>query len=464
MRVLLSNKIVIQCTSSEWLYLEPKLLPYIIVDNKAYMHNMNLGFSNKDVPKEFSLAHRVNKGEQVTLTLPYGLWFYIKHIFKGEQLVYTQKNTQIPPDKIRKFSHLYSYQKTAVTRMLPFKNGILVAKTGSGKTDMGLGLALLKGKSVLWINDRIQLCRQARKIAMNRFGLTEDNCGLLQGDNEDVKPYTFTTIQKITKVLNSGFNDVTQKLRHFDVIMIDECHHAIGSYNDYKQYFQTLNEIDYTYCYGLTATVERPDGNEHLVHAVIGPVRYEVEQKTRTMKATRINKHCHIDTTEELYESFVNQFTMKAQPSKVDEYLLFHSQYMDFVEPYIDKIVAEYSRVLIVSPRVAGAKYVSEYLDNKGIEHFLVYGAIKKRERMYTDKVLVATLSLVKEGFDVPELEAVIVLARTPHKQICTQIIGRVERYVEGKKSPVAYFLVPHMKRFERKKKVVWEDLDLGKI
>ena len=35
------------------------------------------------------------------------------------------------------------------------------------------------------------------------------------------------------------------------------------------------------------------------------------------------------------------------------------------------------------------------------------------------------------------------------------------ERYVEGKKSPVVYFLIPHMKRA---KKVEWEDLDLGKV
>jgi len=80
---------------------------------------------------------------------------------------------------------------------------------------------------------------------------------------------------------------------------------------------------------------------------------------------------------------------------------------------------------------------------------------------MYTTKVLVATIDLVKEGFDVPDLEAILVLSREIHKFKKTQIVGRCERYVEGKKSPVVYFLIPHMKRA---KKVEWEDLDLGKV
>jgi len=456
-----TNKLTISCSNDEWVELEPKLLPYIIVDNQAYIRMMNLGFSVQNELEQFALAEQTYHNGMHTLILPIGLLDYIKHLFPKEYLRYTQGNPQVSFQEIIKYKHLYPYQRSAVNNMLPFRNGILESDTGSGKTMMGLALALLKGNSFLWINDRIELCKQARNTAIKFYHLPEVDCGLLQGDNENIKKYTFTTIQKLHKVLNTGFNDITQKLIHFDTIIIDECHHCIGSYNDYKQYFQAINELDYKFVYGLTATPKRVDGNESLVYAIIGPVRFRVTEQTKTMKATIINKTLPIETSKELYESFLNKYTGKAIPSKVDDYLLFHEEYLDYVQPYIDKAVAQYKKVLIVSPRISGAQWVSDYLTSENIEHFLVYGAIKKREQLYKTPVLVATLDLVKEGFDIPALECIIVLSRRMHKLIVTQIVGRCERYLEGKKQPIVYFLMPTMKR---EREVVWRDIDLGKV
>jgi superfamily II DNA or RNA helicase len=449
--------------------LEPKILPYIVVDNKAYVHKMNLGFSVAQELKQFSLAERQIVKDNIELTLPLGLLDFIKHLFPKECLRYTQGNHQVPTHETFNYPQLYGYQKTAVTNMLPFRNGILEAETGSGKTAMGLALALLKGKSILWINDRIELCRQARQTAIKLFNLPEEDCGLLQGDNEHVKKYTFTTIQKISKVLNFGFNDSTQSLIKFDTIIIDECHHCIGSFNDYKQYFQTLNELNYKHVYGLTATPKRVDGNESLVYAIIGPVRFKVIEQTKKMKAVVYREKFNIETTKKTYETFLNRYTQKAMPHKLDEHTLFNEQYLNFCKGYIDKVIAGYNKVLIVSPRVQGAKDISEYLTSKKIDHFLAHGAIKKRESLYTTKVLVATLDLVKEGFDMPDLEAVIVMSRKLHKLVETQIIGRSERYHPTKKQPVVYFLTPNIavskpESWDEMKKGNWRQMDLGEV
>jgi len=467
MEVKLTNSIQIDCSTEEWWDLELQIRPYIIVENNAYLQKMNLGFSVQNELKEFSLLDLEKTSNHVKATLPIGLWDFIKHFFNKNDVKTLRRQDYLPFDIANKFDYIwnndeYRYQKKAVLNMLPHFNGILKAAAGSGKTIMGLGLGLLKGKSFLWINDRIELCKQARKTAIELFHVPEEMCGLLQGDNEDIKPYTFTTIQKLNKVLNEGFHDQTQKLNHFDSIIIDECHHCIGSYDDYREYFQAINELDYKYTYGLTATEKRVDGNEFLVFAILGPVRYEVEGTTRTMPAITVNKHCHIETNDNIYETFINKFTGKAIPALVDKYLLFHEQYLEFVQPYIDELIQKYKKVLLVSPRVAGAQWISDYLKSKNIDHFLVYGAIKKREQLYTTKVIVATLDLVKEGFDVPDLEAIAVLSRELHKFIKIQIVGRCERYLEGKQQPFVYFLIPHMKR--KKQRIEWEDLDLGDI
>lgn len=461
MVVMLNKRVSFKCTMLEWLTIRDSLTPYIVVENKDYVNKLNMGISVKDVKQEFSLANIEIKKDAVYVEFPIGLWDYVQHLFVNWTVWDHRNNVKVNADRLIEFEVLYPYQKQAVRNMLPYSNGILKAAPGSGKTMMGLTLGMLKGKSILWINDRIELCKQALKTAVDLLGFPEAECGLLQGDNENVKKYTFTTIQKLHKVINNGFNDVTQKLIHFDTIIIDECHHCVGSYNDYKEYFQVLNEMSYTNLYGLTATEKRVDGNEHLVFAIIGKVRYEVKGELKVMKADVYNKHCHIDTTEEVYESFVNKYTQKAMPAAIDSYLLFHQDYLNFVSSYIDMVLKDYNKVLLVSPRIAGAQYISDYLTAKGVDHFLVYGAIKKRDKMYTTKVLVATIDLVKEGFDVPELEAILVLSREIHKLKKTQIIGRCERYVEGKKSPVTYFLIPHMKRT---KKTGWEELSLNEI
>lgn len=461
MRILLNKRIIITSSYDEWFLLSQKLDPYIVVENKAYIQKMNLGLSVRDELKEYSLADITYlHNKTVTVELPIGLYDYIQHLLPKESIVDERRNYK-PSLAYSEFKLLYKYQREAVNNMLPHNNGLLVAKPGSGKTIMGEVIGLKKGRSILWINDRIELAKQARKTMIEKLNVPEHLCGLLQGDNEDVKQYTFTTIQKLTKVLNRGFNDVSQKLIHFDTIIIDEAHHCVGSYNDYKQYFQVLNELSYNHVFGLTATPKRPDGNEHLVHAILGPIRYEVDSQTKTIPAKVTNYWCHIPTSKEVYESFLNMYTRKAMPSRVDDYLLFHEEYIKFCEPFVKQAIKNYNKVLIVSPRVAGAQFWSDYLSKENINHFLVYGAIKKRERLYTDKVLVATLDLVKEGFDVPDLEAILVLSRPINNLIKTQVIGRCERWLPNKKQPVVYFLLPNMKR---DRQTAWQEVPLDDL
>lgn len=462
MIVKINKQVVIECTNDEWWDMEEQLRPYLIVENKAYIQKLNLGFSVKNEPQEYSLmdVDYLPNGRR-RITLPVGLWDFISQFFDKDVVQDLRPRHHI--SQITGYPILYPYQREAVLQMTRYPNGILKAAPGSGKTIMGLTLALLKGKSLLWINDRIELCKQARRTAIELLNINPDDCGLLQGDNEVIKPYTFTTIQKLQKVLDEGFKDVSQSLREFDTIIIDECHHCIGSYDNYKTYFQALNELEYKYVYGLTATETRPDGNEHLVFAILGPVRHEVTSQTNTMPATVINKHCYIETDDETYESFINKFTGKAIPALVDQYLLFHDKYLDFITPYFDEVISKYNKVLLVSPRVQGAEWISDYLKSIGVDHYLVHGKIKTgREKMYTAKVIVTTLQLVKEGFDVPDLEAIVVCARNLHKQVKTQVVGRCERYVEGKKDPVAYFLIPHMKPNKQRRE--WEVLSLEEI
>lgn len=469
----------IQVTTSLQNYvhnIKPVLDPYLIVENKQYIQNINLGLSVRDVLQEFDLGdveyiHDPGKPTRVKLKMPLGLWSYIKDlsIFDNSNVIFKIPN-KIPTNIKQRLSEFkvlqdpeYAYQKTAISKVVKHRNGILQARPGSGKTIMGLLSGYVKGDSILWINDRIDLARQARDTAINQLGFNKNDCGLLQGDNEDIKKYTFTTIQKLNKVLNEGFNDISKSLRHFDTIIIDEAHHTIGSYNSYKTYFQAINEISHNNLYGLTATVQRVDGNEHLVHAIIGPVIYEVEGNARTMPAKVTNKHFRLPVDDVTNATFVNKFTGKNIPARVDAYLLFHEEFIEWSKPFVFDMIERFNKILIISPRVAGAQLWSEILHEEGIDNFLVYGAIKKRERLYTDKVVVTTLDLVKEGFDVQDLEAAVIMARPIHKQIRTQVIGRTERYLEGKKDPEVLFLIPHIKR-DSKVKTTWKEMSLDEL
>lgn len=104
---------------------------------------------------------------------------------------------------------------------------------------------------------------------------------------------------------------------------------------------------------------------------------------------------------------------------------------------------------LIISQRKEHAKILADSITNHGIRTFLLTGSgtiREKRERIEQvhntsckNYAIVATGSYVGEGFDLPQLDALLLACPYSWEGIITQYSGRLHRSSENKRSVVVY-------------------------
>ena len=120
------------------------------------------------------------------------------------------------------------------------KSQILSCATGSGKTEMAVGIvqsAIEKGNSVAFLCDRTNLVKQASE----RFHLYGIEHGILQGEN---------TTNELSQVMVCSSQTIEKRqssLDRFNLLIIDECHSQRKAVNEYLIKAKP-------YVIGLTAT------------------------------------------------------------------------------------------------------------------------------------------------------------------------------------------------------------------
>lgn len=148
------------------------------------------------------------------------------------------------------------YQQTAIKSLVEWLNkkhrrGLLVLATGTGKTRVSIALCKLLAnnnwiKNVLFLADRTELVRQARKN-YEKLLPSESMASLSDDDNPDTESrFIFSTYQTMINYINA--EPVKYSIGHFDLIIIDEAHRSVfGKYKAIFDYFDSL-------LIGLTAT------------------------------------------------------------------------------------------------------------------------------------------------------------------------------------------------------------------
>ncbi len=108
--------------------------------------------------------------------------------------------------------------KAAVTS--EWQRGVLVAPTGTGKTVIvgGIIKAIYPKAKILFLAHTTDLVQQFASELL-KWGLTNKDVGILSGKNYEWKPITCSTIQKLSKISESEWEN------KFDCILVDECFH-----------------------------------------------------------------------------------------------------------------------------------------------------------------------------------------------------------------------------------------------
>ncbi len=154
------------------------------------------------------------------------------------------------------------YQEAAFTAWLAAGSaGVVVLPTGAGKTFVAAMAIAETGLWTLAVVPTIDLLQQWRTALSTALSLNEFDIGIFGGGEKDLKPITIITYDSAALY--------SRELRHFGLLIFDECHHLPAPT------YRLIAESAFTPLrLGLSATPERSDMAHTDLDTLIGPEVY----------------------------------------------------------------------------------------------------------------------------------------------------------------------------------------------
>ena len=469
MRILVSNKIKIEDYTQEVLdYCKETL----VLPNPEFYKREQQGRWTGNTQREFVLYEKIGRD----LLLPFGcmkdLWKRFKH--KCEFISYIRHQSDI---NYQSNINLYPYQELAVKRLLSAKNGILVSPCGSGKTQMALELIARIGGKALWITHTGELLTQSMDRAKSCFDLSSNCYGTITAGKINIgSAITFATVQTMCNI------DLKQYAKEWDVVIVDECHKAIGTPTKIMQFYKVLSNLQARYKIGVTATPKRADGLERCMTALLGNIEHtipkeEVKKFTCPVKVRKIETDYKPNLDVVLagdgtivYSSLINDLIQNQERNeKIASDIVFCQQNNWYLP-----------KMLILSDRVEHLTKLKDLICKKDanltnkVRQLMALSNSKKareeRRQVLKDlndgkiNVVLATYQLAKEGLDVPNLNYVVFASPQKDETTVTQSAGRVGRKAEGKEYGVVVDYVDSnfgmLAGFSKKRNSVYKKLE----
>ncbi len=321
---------------------------------------------------------------------------------------------------------LHAHQETMVAEtraaLRSCKSVILRSPTGSGKTICAafiIQAALAKGSDVIFTVHRRELLKQSSEA----FDLCGIEHGIIAAGH---RPNPLCSVQIASiDTLKRRLEDTPPP----SLLIIDECHHAASEgWGKVLKFYQSSHIV------GLTATPWRLDGKG---------------------LGTLFGKIVHGPETKWLIENkFLAPFRAFAPPSPdmAGVHTVAGDYALDEIEERMDKpnitgdAVAHYRRVcpgmraIAFTTTVKHSQHVAEAFNADGIPALHIDGTTPTAQRdaaiqaFRDERIKVLTnCNIISEGFDVPAMDAAILLRPTKSLSLYLQQVGRTLRYVEGK-------------------------------
>lgn len=404
---------------------------HLVIDNPDYIKLTRMKKWTGNTSRYLQLYVRYGATSEIPemLVLPFGCSDLLRQFpMPFKVLISPLRAVQYHPD-----IKLYPYQEEAVEAALKYKNGILVMPCGAGKTITGLSVIARIGGRALWLTHTQDLLNQSLDKAKSIFNDDVKSYGIITAGKVNVgSSITFATIQTLAKVDLSDLKDA------FDIIVVDECHHACGSPTRVTQFYKVLNAFSARYKYGLTATPKRADGLELSMFTLLGKVIHAVH------KDAVENTTCPVVYRPIETGYFPNSDAVLAGDGTLNyaaliDDLIHDQQRFDCVANVLESLDGS---VIVLGNRV---EYLQRLCDNYSGRAICLSAlgtsksakALRKNTLRKLDggelDCIFATYQLAKEGLDVPNLRYVVFATPEKDETTITQSAGRVGRKADGK-------------------------------
>jgi superfamily II DNA or RNA helicase len=343
-------------------------------------------------------------------------------------------------------------EQLAVSRQQGHHRNLLVAATGTGKTvmaavDYARIRTTLPRERLLFVAHREEILDQSR--AMFRHALRDATFGekWVGRDHPARFEHVFASIQSLNA---SGIDAIDPD--HFDVVIIDEFHHAAA-----PSYEALLARVQPHELLGLTATPERADGLDVLRHfdgRIAAELRlWDAIDQHYLAPFDYFGVHDGMDLREVPWRrgrgydvaALTNVLTAD------------HAWARRVIEQVRQKVTDPSTmRALGFCVSIDHARFMAERFRQAGLPAVAVWGDSARDVRqsvlreLDTGKVrIVFTVDLFNEGVDVPTVDTLLLLRPTDSPTLFLQQLGRGLRKARGKTvCTVLDFVGTHRKEF----------------
>ena len=320
-------------------------------------------------------------------------------------------------------------------------NRVLCVKpTGTGKTILGMNYAISRGyKTLVLVHNEEQIDQwiDAAKT-IDPFVSVGKFIGRFRDFDSQIVVATVQTLKNI--------NNLVMIDRDFTLIIFDEAHHAVAETSKRILYAFGLIDIE-TAGYNNALFLE-PDINDNrmLLGLTATPDRTD-EQTLSRIFFDRVDapslewfienghlcdlKFMSVDTGIDMSDvrSYMGDLSEKQMADKLVE-----SGYMNELSRVIEHYLPDKESILLYVPNVETAKMSAKLINNAGIKADYVVGSERDRRKRVIEKFknkeirVLCNCLVLKEGFDAPNVDSVILCRPTKSKLLLRQIIGRGTR------------------------------------
>lgn len=311
------------------------------------------------------------------------------------------------------------------------------AATGLGKTVMFSAFMEQRGKRALVLAHRDELIDQA--IDKIREVWPDVPVGKVKADRNDVHAHvvvasvqTLARQSRLDQLVSIDHGLGLNRVEPFDVVIIDECHHAAA--DSYVRIIDGLNagKPDGPLLLGFTATLDRGDGKglDHLFDEVVAdwPILWGIQHgylcdlRGLRVKIEGLDLR-QVKTVAGDYNA--GQAGQALEDADAPEAIVRAWQ----------RYAADRRSTLVFTPTVATAVAVAAEFVGAGVPFGVVSGDTPLEERRETLRRLrdgelagVANCAVLTEGFDHPAVDCVVVARPTKSRSLYTQMVGRGTR------------------------------------
>lgn len=397
--------------------------------------------------------------DDVELRLPRGLLDEATSVLRdtGFTVEVDFDGEEVKPIDVAFEGELRPEQRAAVTEMLRYQTGVLVAPPGAGKTVMACALIAERATPTAILVNRADLLQQWRTRLTEFLGISDKQIGQLGGGRRKRRGVVdLIMMQSIAH--RTGDPRI---LEEYGQVIVDECHAVAAPAVE-----AAIRVVNVKNWVGLTATPYRADQMDGLITMQCGPIRHVVDAGSPTPR--RLVVH-------------VTDFTTDEPGTDGPSMQMIYNQLAES-EPRNGLIVSEIVRAseagqrsLVLTNRIDHVQSLTAKLgDQTSVPVFALHGRLRPVERRtllnqlreLDDErmpfVLVAIDKVAGEGIDLPSLNALFLAMPVSFKGRVIQQTGRITRGGAGADSVVVVHdfhdaAVPWLDRMHHKRRRVMQ-------